>query len=457
MTNQKHKITITYSHPDTRPPVFVAGSFTNPPWQPIELGISPKANVDNSIQQFSKTFEVDEGRYEYKLRLGPGDWWVCDESVETTLDAAGNRNNILVVQPLENGQNIEDKHADAHPSDENDRIDEIGDTEHELPPPENAHHDHKENGILNGPAATADEVADTAAALDKPQETIDTSTSPPQPKSEALQIDHGLIFSNERSELRNPLDVAVESPPASDSGSPQPDAIPLFPHECDVPSVIIPTRDSADYTAPLFPHECCSPSTPPNEPLTPTDMISPTATFATRTIPGQAASVIQVVEPFPTDRKTIYERIEDTEQHLDPDVTIEPGSPVPGSVTSDDDEERERHSISIQSEHSSVLGAIVEEGQEESDDGSSQYGEDTANTTISDISPQIGTAFDGTESTKGMMEDAKIGMDRHSVEDSSENTHLLDESTGKDKGIQDEKPSEAILERGKGFWTNQNT
>lgn len=48
--------------------------------------------------EFSKTFSAAEGEYQYKFRLGPGDWWVCDESKPTVDDGFGDRNNVLVVK-----------------------------------------------------------------------------------------------------------------------------------------------------------------------------------------------------------------------------------------------------------------------------------------------------------------------------------------------------------------------
>lgn len=48
--------------------------------------------------EFSKTFSAAKGEYQYKFRLGPGDWWVCDESKPTVDDGFGDRNNVLVVK-----------------------------------------------------------------------------------------------------------------------------------------------------------------------------------------------------------------------------------------------------------------------------------------------------------------------------------------------------------------------
>lgn len=47
---------------------------------------------------FVRNFDVEEGEYQYKFRLGPGDWWVCDEGKEVVDDGTGNRNNRVVVK-----------------------------------------------------------------------------------------------------------------------------------------------------------------------------------------------------------------------------------------------------------------------------------------------------------------------------------------------------------------------
>lgn len=74
------KATITYAHPDTQPPVYLAGAFSSPQWQPQEMQYTTD---EHNQHQFFKEIEVEQGeKYEYKFRLGPGDWWVLDEEAE---------------------------------------------------------------------------------------------------------------------------------------------------------------------------------------------------------------------------------------------------------------------------------------------------------------------------------------------------------------------------------------
>ena len=41
------------------------------------------ASAGETELEFFKDFYVTEGHWQYKFRLGPGDWWVCNESVAT--------------------------------------------------------------------------------------------------------------------------------------------------------------------------------------------------------------------------------------------------------------------------------------------------------------------------------------------------------------------------------------
>ncbi|KAF2718207.1 hypothetical protein K431DRAFT_139164 [Polychaeton citri CBS 116435] len=89
------KVNITYSSPGLQPPVFLTTSLTHPQWEPVEMGVTTDADGNHV---FSKEFEATEGHYQYKFRLGVGDWWVFDEGKPTVDDGFGNKNNLLVVE-----------------------------------------------------------------------------------------------------------------------------------------------------------------------------------------------------------------------------------------------------------------------------------------------------------------------------------------------------------------------
>ena len=74
-------VTLTYQQRGTRPPIFVAGTFTEPPWTPQEMECS--ADKDGQMT-FSKTCVLKPGEdVQYKFRVGTGNWWVLDESSPT--------------------------------------------------------------------------------------------------------------------------------------------------------------------------------------------------------------------------------------------------------------------------------------------------------------------------------------------------------------------------------------
>lgn len=70
-------VTVRYSKPGTQPPVFLAGSFSSPEWQAEEMEHSPTGEHD---YVYHKEVYVEEGKeYQYKFRIGDGDWWVLNE------------------------------------------------------------------------------------------------------------------------------------------------------------------------------------------------------------------------------------------------------------------------------------------------------------------------------------------------------------------------------------------
>ena len=91
-------VEINYRSSDLQPPLWVAGSFSNPPWVPFEMQHVTAANGEHV---FSKVIHVKPGTaVQYKFRVGSGDWWVLDESMPTVTDDMGNRNNLLKINDI---------------------------------------------------------------------------------------------------------------------------------------------------------------------------------------------------------------------------------------------------------------------------------------------------------------------------------------------------------------------
>lgn len=84
--------TVKYHKPGTTPPVYLAGSFSEPVWQPKEM--EHTVAEDNELD-FHSEVQVEEGReYQYKFRIGDGDWWVLNEdSPSGTLSLSKSRSD----------------------------------------------------------------------------------------------------------------------------------------------------------------------------------------------------------------------------------------------------------------------------------------------------------------------------------------------------------------------------
>ncbi|KAM0559582.1 hypothetical protein ACHAPJ_004106 [Fusarium lateritium] len=91
----KTPLTITYKKPGTAPPIFLAGSFSDPQWEPQEMGYTTDQHGEHTFQA---NVMVEAGQdYQFKLRIGHGDWWVLAENYPTATDDSGNENNVISV------------------------------------------------------------------------------------------------------------------------------------------------------------------------------------------------------------------------------------------------------------------------------------------------------------------------------------------------------------------------
>jgi hypothetical protein len=73
--------TITFKKDNVQPPVYIAGEFTS--WRPIQMVRQTSAKDGQPKHSFFYTADIQPGDYQYKFRLGDGDWWVFDESAST--------------------------------------------------------------------------------------------------------------------------------------------------------------------------------------------------------------------------------------------------------------------------------------------------------------------------------------------------------------------------------------
>ncbi|KAK3379576.1 hypothetical protein B0T24DRAFT_523218 [Lasiosphaeria ovina] len=84
---------ITYQRPNTRPPIFVAGTYSDPPWQPEEMEYTTNAEGHHVFRK--EVFAKPGSKIQYKFRVGTGNWWAVDECSHTVRDSSGNQNNEM--------------------------------------------------------------------------------------------------------------------------------------------------------------------------------------------------------------------------------------------------------------------------------------------------------------------------------------------------------------------------
>ncbi|KAH6624934.1 hypothetical protein B0J18DRAFT_429717 [Chaetomium sp. MPI-SDFR-AT-0129] len=95
MASTQVSVVINYYKPGTEPPVFIAGTFSDPPWTPHEMEHNPRSDGE---YDFKKEVRGEPGStVQYKFRIGTGDWWVLKEDEPTVTDDSGNTNHVLEV------------------------------------------------------------------------------------------------------------------------------------------------------------------------------------------------------------------------------------------------------------------------------------------------------------------------------------------------------------------------
>ncbi|KAK0673934.1 hypothetical protein QBC41DRAFT_310935 [Cercophora samala] len=97
MPSDKIPIVVTYEKPGTQPPIYVAGTFSNPPWTPEEMSYTTEENGEHLFTK--QVFGEVGSKHQYKFRIGNGDWWDLAPGQPTVTDASGNTNHELEIQP----------------------------------------------------------------------------------------------------------------------------------------------------------------------------------------------------------------------------------------------------------------------------------------------------------------------------------------------------------------------
>lgn len=316
---------IHYSHAGLQPPVFIAGSMCEPQWEPIEM--THKKKEDGELD-FQHEFRAEPGEYQYKFRLGPGDWWVLDESKPTIDDGTGNRNNLIVVEPKPQEPTLqttqeEGTSAAAHVTDAQAKEaapvagveEEEDDADVDIPESEKNLFRHETIQVANGTGESDNE--DEHVEIDKD----DQDEQPPlfeheAAPSERVDSQHVTPFKSDKFTFYDPAEHAIEAD--DDFADDERETLcPLFRHETGAASDVDPDE------APLFRHESMSPN----------DSMSPSS-FSPASRKQRKLDLEDVndpsLEPFPVDEAGIQARIQRVAtRHREDEVVFEGTPPSP--------------------------------------------------------------------------------------------------------------------------------
>ncbi|KAI0419956.1 hypothetical protein F5X98DRAFT_362059 [Xylaria grammica] len=199
----KVPLTFTFHRRGVHPPLFVAGSFSNPQWQLFEMNASIDQHGDFI---FTKQVFVDEcSEIQYKFRHASGDWWALDPDADTVTDDQGNVNSLLYSPTIKATQEIT-LLQEIH-------VTKSGNTAASHAP------DDPEPSVLN---------ADT-------QNTDTDTTDPDTPKGAAEKDELRRLASTPIEEVANTAAEVADSPSQLDDDELEVnsgDILPMFSHEC---------------------------------------------------------------------------------------------------------------------------------------------------------------------------------------------------------------------------------
>lgn len=274
-------VTIEYGSPGLQPPVYICTSLSDPQWEPLEMDVTQDGRGG---YRFSKKFKVAEGEYQYKLRLGPGDWWVCDDAQPQVDDGLGNKNNKVTVKAEKSYPVLAIEPPAKDPA--HDRMDSVHDTP--LMP-------HESHGQVEKPEVL---------------KANDHHLSLPADEHHAAPI-----MGHEQ------LAPAVDEDDEDDED--ELEGPPLLRHESIGPS------SQEQSQSPLFRHESIAIGDKQDDDIP--GQISPLLegrNSSNGSVPEEADATDMSLEQFPTDHKAIMDHIERAKQSLPADeVSDHPRSP----------------------------------------------------------------------------------------------------------------------------------
>ena len=81
-------VTLSVRRPSDSPVIFVAGSFSDPKWEPLELAVKTVEFKDDegltsTEYLFYRDVQVPVGQYQYRFREGANGPWFHDETAKS--------------------------------------------------------------------------------------------------------------------------------------------------------------------------------------------------------------------------------------------------------------------------------------------------------------------------------------------------------------------------------------
>lgn len=348
----KQDVKITFSKPGTQPPVYVTTSLSEPQWQPVEMHNTQK---EEGEYEFWHEFEAEPGEYQYKFRLGPGDWWVLDEKSQTVEDGSGNRNNLLVVDAPKEQQAVSQQQLEkegnfgAHIQDEatapiigvEDTTDNL-DASADVPESEHSLMRHESIAPPERPkldTSPADYDEETHAPLLRHESNIEQTASPA--RYDFAEQDHEELSPLFRHEsgvgLLNPTDISKGRRTSQaldiDGDSDEEDeAPPLFRHE----SLALGAEEEDQ--APLFRHESMLPDHAAEDLVDeqlPEEVFTKRSPSSSRHITEDGEDDVNdpSLERFPTDQAGIMQQLQRVSTILPDDTTEVMGTPPSPTIS----------------------------------------------------------------------------------------------------------------------------
>ncbi|KAL3419159.1 PT repeat family protein [Phlyctema vagabunda] len=376
MAPSKTTVRVKYANLGTQPPVYVAGSFSEPAWDPQEMQYTTD---ENNEHDFYKDVEVKVGeKYQYKFRLGPGDWWLLNENSPTATDNLGNRNNLLLVPEPKDDVVATNPDDDAVKPQEGDGelIASINLKKASKDPKPN-----DANGLMTvesteKPGATTPDIADVASDVADSAATLDKEKPAPiVTDEEAGRIGLRRLSNTPIPEVANTAAEVADSATIIDKPHMKID-MPSKPSEPETESEAQDTVDSGTVTpweerAPLFEHECMGTQSGQYRQAS----YQPNALHQT-TSHEEAIREDEIdfndptLEEFPHDRQSILDRVRTMETRMDEDETKFDDSPLSPAVSANRSPDRNLSSpspglLAVDQHQSPSLQSIAEENSEQ--------------------------------------------------------------------------------------------